>query len=264
MAPTEDLNMFSILLPVAGVIFVIAVGVILLTQHFRKNLFRQMAAQEELKHAHQKALLMSSIEVQERERKRIAQDLHDELGASLSIARMHLVQLEEQTKNATNIDLQYALQNVRTMAETAMASMRRISHELMPPQLEVFGLVKTLESVASQINGVGVVTIHLETEPELMRPSWIVELGLYRMTMELINNTLKHAEAKDIFITISTTNKNIQVFYRDNGKGLQGSDYSHGLGLKNLEARASALKGTFEMGSSGSVGFSARLSVPLE
>ena len=147
MEATEQLTFLKILLPFAGIAFIIAIGVILINQQFRKKLHDEMLKQEQLKSQHQLNMLRSSIQVQEAERKRIAQDLHDELGATLSIARMQLVQLEDQNKQDKNLET--ALQRVRMATEASLASMRRISHQLMPPQLERFGLVTTMETVAS-------------------------------------------------------------------------------------------------------------------
>src|SRR2546421_9007317 len=107
MEQAQDVNFFYTLLPTAGIVFAIAVGVIFLYLHFRKNLFQQMLEQEEMKNKYQNDLLRSSIEVQEEERKRIAQDMHDELGATLSIARMQLVQIEQQ--QSKNVELTAAV-----------------------------------------------------------------------------------------------------------------------------------------------------------
>lgn len=262
MAPTtpHDLNLLSILLPLAGIVFIIVIGVVLMNQHFRKNLYKQILAQEELKSLHQRALLESSIEVQERERKRVAQDLHDELGASLSIARMQLVQLEENNEMAT---LLAPLRNIRNLMENALTSMRRISHELMPPQLETFGLVKTLESVAAQAGGTGKLEIRIHVHADFPRLPWIVELGVYRMAMELINNTIKHAHAVKVDIVLSLEHDRFVLRYSDDGRGVAGKIGDHGLGLKNLEARTSSLKGSFTTGSGPYGGFSATVTIPL-
>jgi signal transduction histidine kinase len=259
-ATPHELSVLSILLPLAGIVFIIVIGVVLMNQHFRKNLFKQMLTQEELKILHQQALLESSIEVQERERKRVAQDLHDELGASLSIARMHLIQLEESDEESA---LRTPLRNIRNLTENALASMRRISHELMPPQLETFGLVRTLESVAAQTGATGKLEIRTHVRGHFPRLPWIVELGVYRMTMELINNTIKHAHANKIDIVLSLEGERFVLRYSDDGRGIVEKTDSHGLGLKNLEARTSSLKGSFTTENGPGVGFSATVTIPL-
>jgi signal transduction histidine kinase len=237
------------------------VGVVLLTQQFHKNLYRQKLQAEELKNIHQSELPRSSIQVQEDERKRIAQDMHDELGAILSITKMHLQQLEEKEKNNTG-ELLPALQNIRSLTETSLASMRRVSHELMPQQLESFGLVKTLEAVAAQANKTGSIEVNIVTAANLPELSWPVKLGLYRMVMELINNTLKHAGANNILVQLKATANDITCTYTDDGTGLKHHDSGDGLGHKSIEGRAKALDGTVCFNNTGN-GFEAVIRIPF-
>ena len=260
METSPQISLLTTLLPLIGVIFIIAVGVVVLNQHFQKNLYRQKLAQEEIKNRHQQELLRSSILVQEQERKRIAQDLHDELGALLSISRMHLVQLEEKEANNTE-RLLPALQNIRLLTEKSLSSMRKISHELMPPQLEAFGLVKTLEAVAAHANKTGSIAIHIDVADYFPSLSWPVNLGLYRITMELINNTLKHACATIITIQFYNTGQNICCIYTDNGKGFRLEEKNAGLGHKSIEGRASSLGGNISF-TGLDKGFEAILTVP--
>jgi signal transduction histidine kinase len=261
MESTQELSFLTALLPLAGVVFIIAFGVILLNQHFRKNLAQQKLKQEELKTLHHKELLRSAIDTQEAERKRIANDLHDELGAVLSIARMHLIQLEEKS-TAPDGNLLAALQNVRTLTESALASMRRISHELMPPQLETFGIVKTLEALANRINSTN--GIHIEVSAGEWPPlSLSIQLGLYRICLELITNTIKHANATQITIRIASDASQLSMDYHDNGKGQHSSPVRSGLGTNSLEARVSALSGKITSNHIGESGFNFKLEIPL-
>lgn len=249
------------LLPLVIIIFVIGLGVVLLYQNFQKNLIAQQLKQETLKNIYQNSLLLSSIEAQEEERKHIAQDLHDELGAVLSIMRMNMVMLEEQSLRAGDDSLK-VLQNMRQWSETALTSVRSISHRLMPPQLETFGLVKTLESVAAQINSTGAIEIQLLTTPASCEIPWSTTLGLYRIIMELINNTIKHAAASRITIDLHMQ-QHITCRYTDNGIGLtDGAIPAKGLGYKNIQGRITALGGLVETGNAAGGGFYAHIRIP--
>lgn len=261
METSKGVEFLTTLLPFAAIIFIIAVGVVLLTQQFRKNLYRQKLQAEEMKSLHQAELLRSSIAIQEEERKRIAQDMHDELGAVLSITKMHLQQLEEKEKHNSPALLQ-ALQNIRSLTETSLASMRRISHELMPPQLESFGLIKTLEAVAKQANNAGSIHIAIQQDGELPPLSWPVSLGLYRIIMELVNNTFKHAGAKNINISFERIPGSLQCTYTDDGSGASPTADSAGIGQKSIEGRISSLGGRIDYLPAGP-GFNATIKVPL-
>uniref|UniRef100_UPI00404BA24B sensor histidine kinase n=1 Tax=Fulvivirga sp. TaxID=1931237 RepID=UPI00404BA24B len=252
-------NFISALLPLASVIFIIAVGVILLNQHFRKNLIQQQLDKEELKTNYNQKLLRSSIEIQEIERKRMAADLHDEIGAILSITRMHIIQLEEANTGMSN--QLYALQNIRTLTESALASTRRISHELMPPQLESFGIIKTLESIAAKINTSEAVQV-LITSEMLPTLSWDIQLALYRVCLELISNTIKHANATEIQIDFYYIDSKLVIEYKDDGIGIETNDKSKGLGIKNIEARILAISGRLLESPLNENGFRIKLEIP--
>ncbi len=263
METVKDSTFIGALLPLVVVIFIIAVGVVLLYQHFQKNLFIQKLNQETLKNIHQGDLLRSSIEAQEEEQKRIAHNLHDELGAVLSIMRMNIIMLEQQEQEMP-IPMLTGLQNVRRLCESALDSTRNISHRLMPPQLEAFGLIKTLESVIGQINNANSLCIHLDVPSNLPLFSRSINLGLYRIIMELINNTIKHSGAAKATIDIRLADQLIICHYSDNGIGFSNDHINKGLGHKSIDGRVNALNGTLDIRALSGVGFHAAIQIPIQ
>lgn len=262
MEATAQLNFFTILGSFIAIVFIIAVGVVLLNLQFQKNMFRQQLANEELKSKHQLDLLQSSIAVQEGERKRIAENLHDELGAILSISRMRLLQLEADLLQASSGEKE-TLSEIRSYIETSIASMRRISHELIPPQLEQFGLIKTLESITYQLSKTNETIVTLSFSQNLPQFSWTLQIGLYRVLMELINNTIKHANASEIHIDITLKDETLTCLYIDNGIGLKEGFSGTGLGFKNIEGRVNALNGLLSISEQSASGFTAAIQIPI-
>lgn len=262
MEEGSQLAFMNTLLPFVGVAFLIALGVVILMQQFLKNLYREQLQQEELKSKHQLELLRYSIRAQEEERKRIAQDLHDELGAILSITRVYAMRAERLI-DSNQEQLRLDLHTITGMTGDALENMRRISHELMPPQLEKFGWLHTIETIAAQMNHSGELQVEVvckETIPLLTKE---VELTLYRVIMELINNTLKHADASLIRIEINADAEKVYVIYTDDGKGLPADAPFKGLGHKNMEGRMHSLGGTIQFGHTSRRSFQAILSVPF-
>lgn len=265
MEQENHITFMETLLPFAGIIFLIAIGVILLTQQFRKNLYREQAEQEVLKNKHQLELMRSGMMVQEAERKRIAQDMHDELGAMLSINRMHLLQAERKHAG-TNAELLADLQNIRSLTENSLESMRRISHQLMPPQLEQFGFVKTIGDVCHQLTEAGklnVICLADDTISEHITDE-LLQLTLYRICMELINNSIKHANATEVKLQLKMENNNLSLQYSDNGIGMKTTGKKEGSGLKNLTERIRFLQGTLVITTAPNQGFSIKVSVPVK
>lgn len=257
------MNSATTIIPFVLIIFSVAIGVVMLNFHFQKRLLTEKLEQDKLITIHQTELLRSSILAQEEERKRIAQDLHDELGAILSIMRMHLKLLEQSSINSST-NSKENITNILQLSENALTSLRSISHQLMPPQLERYGLIKTIESVVNQINSTKKITIHLNSPDSQTTISWDINLSLYRIIMELINNTIKYANATIIQIDIAYNNYTLSCIYTDNGDGIIKENIDAGLGLKSIEARISALKGKLEFGNrTGVKGFFANLEIPV-
>lgn len=261
METANDINFLSALLPLTGVVFLIVLGVLLLNQQFKKKLLTQKLKQEKLNAQHQFELLQASIAVQEEERKRIARDLHDELGAALSMARMHLMHIEQETA------LQPAqithMQQVRGMLENALASTRRISHELMPPLLESFGLAQTLEAMATDLNKLGKLQLEVITGNYTHRLPLAAELGLYRVCMELVNNTIRHAQATHIRLHLQQQAGSVTLHYNDNGKGFDETNLKKGIGQHSIETRIHALNGTVTIKNSEQGGIAVTAEIPL-
>lgn len=260
METSSSITLLSAILPFIVIVFIIAIGVVLLSLQFQKKMYKQQLLNEELKGKHQLDLLQTSIAVQEGERKRIAENLHDELGAVLSISRMRMMQLERELVNDTHID---TLGEIRSYIETSIASMRRISHELIPNQLEQFGLIATLENITEQLTKTKKITVTLSSNIESDEIPWTVQLGLYRVLMELINNTIKHANASEIHIDLTKHTTSLQCLYKDNGVGMQNNNAMNGLGLKNIEGRIKALEGKLIVDGTKKSGFTASIQIPI-
>jgi signal transduction histidine kinase len=132
----------------------------------------------------------------------------------------------------------------------------------MPPQLEEFGLIKTLRAIAKQINEAKNIKLELIADDDLPRWAGAIELGLYRICMELINNTLKHANANNIIIQLKQYGDQILCSYADDGKGL-AENYILGHGFKNIEARLNSIGASSTMGNQPKGGFYASVTIPL-
>ncbi len=258
MEASQELDIVRLILPLAIIVLIIAIGVVLLYQQFQKNIIRQRLEKEELKSQYQKELLQTTINVQEEERKRIARDLHDELGAALSIGRMQLVQLENQQE----IDPK-KLSKIRELVEETLASTRRISHELMPLQLTKLGLEKALLALLEKVEGSNQLQTQIAIGLKGQKLPWLQEIALYRIYSELINNTLKHAEANTIEISIWLESEQLFCRYADNGIGINKKVLEQGLGLKSLESRIKAFEGTLKSGNRNEGGFFANMKIPI-
>lgn len=240
MESWQEVNSYYILYAGTAAMLILSTGMLLIFRAYHKRLMRQQNEKSELEIKYRDDLLSGNIRATEEERARIARDLHDEVGASLSLLRMQVRSLP-----------------VAELAETRMAidetldMVRRISHHLQPPALEAFGLVVALQQYCEQLTQHSGISISLDNYDEDIRLDSLTELSVFRVIQELVQNTLKHADATEVSIELQYDKGILNVSYTDNGKGY---DYSKmqkesGLGLKNIEIRMRQCNGKVEYSS---------------
>ena len=178
------------------------------------------------------------------ERKRIARDLHDEMGMRLSGIKMRVGDIRE-------IHDRDAINKIVTEAEQLIsdtsADMRAISHNLMPKSFAEYGLIDALEHQLSSIAEKNQLKINFEHSGFEARLNSEFELNLYRIINEMLNNTLKHSGADTVDVVLRKEKKNISVFFSDNGKGFSPAQKQNGSGLLNIENRIYLYGGKYSM-----------------
>lgn len=213
----------------------------------------------------EKQILKLSIEAQDKERQRIAKDLHDDLGSNLAMIKLRMeLLMENPTKS--NCSTQN-LEEIHQMLDGACKDLRYISHELMPADLSTKVMRTMVEELVEKLSVQRKVAIHAQVE-DIPVLSIDTKVNLFRIIKELMNNILKHAQATAANIRLfqASDSDTITLEVSDNGKGipkevLEGK--SKGMGLKNLEKRVEYLKGKLDIQSSG-LGTLIRVEIPLE
>jgi signal transduction histidine kinase len=195
-------------------------------------------------------LIRKTIEIESRERQRIAADLHDELGAYLSSLIMYIEVLEQECDE--NPDLADKIAQVNKLSRHAIKSVEVIVSNLNPSYLSRLGLAKTIEKAISKINSLNKTQFLMDTANFKLDLAPSVEITLYRICTELINNALKHSSAKNARITLFNQRKKINLIYEDNGVGFHHAKSSHEnskMGLQNLAMRVASLGGSYKVDS---------------
>jgi signal transduction histidine kinase len=193
----------------------------------------------------QKERLVAVIQGQETERKRIAEDLHDEVGAQLSVLKLNLNHLQQQSQNG-QVEL---IKESKEFTDGIIQQLRFISQSLHPQTLDNLGLAHALDSFSSLMNKNKTVSVRFQRDNSEFQVDREKALNIYRVIQELINNIIKHAEAKNILISYQSTNSMLTVTVEDDGNGrladgLQESRKKTGsLGLKNIESRLNIIGG---------------------
>jgi signal transduction histidine kinase len=229
------------------------IGVILLSV-LLFLLFKQRS-----KNKRQNELIDAISETQNIERKRIAQDLHDSIGGSLALIKNKLEVVSDKEQPSK----QDLTETIKTVSNTS-DNLRRISHNLMPSELIKFGLVSGIQSIIEQLNKEEL-NAQLYAHNMEQRIDPVKEIQLYRIIQEIIQNALKHANAKNISISLNKYAKHLNLMIEDDGNGFDITLQKNkkGIGLNNIKQRISQLKGTFNIDTAINRGTTYNIQIPI-
>jgi signal transduction histidine kinase len=225
---------------------VLAIGLIAFIVFHQRKVIKYQQQLQLMEEEKQQILLNASIRWQEEERQRIAADLHDDAGPLLATARLYL------NDNLVNLDVASQLQSISSakhIIDDTIQLIRNISHSLMPPTLKNFGLESAVSDLFQKINGSGAINASCKFHNYKERLLPQVELLIFRVTQELVNNILKHSSASFINLSQNITDNKFYIRLNHDGKGITQSDFekmnksSVGLGLKNIMSRMKVLEG---------------------
>jgi len=217
---------------------------------FLKKMFDYIAMMQEKRQESEKQVLSAILSTEEKERKRMAGELHDGLGPLLSSIKMTVHALKAGSKySAEQLVLH---QNISESVSEAIKSLREISYNLSPSVLEDFGLITALRSFIGKTQPV--VDFKLEfvsnvtDEQKIEKDTAVI---LYRSVCELINNAIKHAKATKVMISLYQESYKIRLLYQDDGIGFNYDSPMKreplGMGLHTIQSRVNAIDGSFSL-----------------
>ncbi|GAB3511256.1 ATP-binding protein [Emticicia fontis] len=194
----------------------------------------------------QKEITEKILQTQETERQRIASDLHDDLGGSIATVKRYMAEIKE--KNKQN-ELKKIVDNIEPIIHQTSEDIRRISHNLMPPEFERLGLQNSIQYLVNR-SSTPKVQIQFLTFGNVHLLEAEVSINIYRIVSELINNLLKHSRATLATVQMIYYEKYLSVIVEDNGTGHQiVKEPQKGIGLKSIFLRAKYIGATLKVDS---------------
>jgi len=171
------------------------------------------------------------LSLQEQDRERLAEELHDNIISQLNIIRLTI---NEKKPEELNVDLKRSMQMIR-----------ELSHNLTPPDLNEIDLADLIADYLVPINkNIEVIFHHLTIEKAISNP---VKLNIFRIIQELITNILKHAEATRVDVSLRISLNYLMLTIEDNGRGFIIGNHSGGIGLRNVHSRAQKIKAIYKL-----------------
>lgn len=215
----------------------------------------------------EKEIRKSLLEGENKERKRIANELHDGIAQYLSAALLHfdgaiepLLNIEKRSEHTQK------LMHVRSLVKDALAETQTISHNLMPKTIEKYGMGGAIRSLIEQYEVSTDIQFHFTQQEEIeSKLNNEIEINVYRMIQELLSNAVRHANCDTVWITLRKEKQLLICVVRDNGTGkdLPESFETDGLGLRTIYNRAQLLSGSVQFNNNPGKGIEVRIEVPI-
>lgn len=246
---------------------ILASFIVIFVVIYQKKILAQQNQMRISENRHQRELLEAIIQVEDSEREKIAKNIHDDVGAQLNILRLKATKIMRNTANPGVIT--EAAQECQVLLDDCIENIRGIARNLAPATLLRLGYLKGIGELCRHISSSGTVGISFSADQPEARFPQKTELQLYRITLEIITNIIRHARASAITLTVSSGKKNLLVFIAHNGKGItsekvrQLRETPGGIGLKSIESRAQLINAAIQYISIGENRSHITIEVPL-
>ncbi len=214
-------------------------------------------------------IMQTIIQTEEKEKKRFSEDLHDGLGPLLSSIKLYLNLLKSKSKSGKSKDeIIKVVKFIEELSDEAIANAKTIANDLTPNILNDYGLEQAVSNFCNNLDNSGLIKIYYLINLNGKRLDNSLEMNVYRIIKELINNTLKHAEAKQIELNINLKENKLLIQFKDDGKGCKMDDVlskNHaGLGIRNIYNRVRSMKGHIDLKTKPGRGMEVNIHYPVE
>lgn len=231
---------------------------------FIRKIFNLQDEVERLRTENEQRVLSAVINTEETARQKFARELHDGLGPALSSIKMTLSAVNQETLTPFNRKI---ISNICNLTDNSLVTLKEIANNLSPHLLKNFGLEKAIETFADQLFSASAIKYSLFLNIDKQNLSEEMNISLYRIVCELMNNSLKHAHPTTIYLEITESDKLLVMNYKDDGCGFDNfqlrTESKHtGMGFDNITSRTRLLKGMYYIDTAPGKGFSIEFYFP--
>lgn len=253
------------LLVIAGICLVIflLLFIIIFVVLYRQRQALLIKKNEQIQYEFQQTLLQSQLEMQEQTLQKISEEIHDNIGQALSLAKLHLNTIESPLPPEADTKMNGA----RQLVSKAIQDLRDISRSFNTDNIQALGLVAAIEQELDLIRRTGKYTLSFVQEGNLFRLPPQQELIIFRVVQECFQNIIKHADARQIDVLILFKAGQMEITVRDDGKGFalhptEELGPGNGLGIRNMNARVKLIGGQVDIDSQPGSGTTIRILIP--
>lgn len=261
---SEKVNIIIFISITTILILLLGILIILVIYLYQQRQISYHKKLGELNIRHEKNLISTQLEVQENMFRHISQEIHDNIGLTLSLVKLRLntLNLEEKDKATSQIS-----SSIELLSES-ITQLKDISRSLNADIINSYGLIKALENELTRIKDSSAIAILFKIEGEPVYMDSQKELIIFRIIQEAFNNILKHSEAKNASLLLKYTTRDLYVSIHDDGKGFPVTTtdkFSNKgkAGMRNMEARSRMIRATMEISSNPGNGTLLQFIIPI-
>ncbi len=238
---------------IAGATTLLIISLLSYRNYRQKQKLQQLRINE-LETEKQLTATEAVLKGEEQERTRLAKDLHDGLGGLLSGVKFSLSNMKDNL--IITPDNMAVFERSLDMIDASIRELRRVAHNMMPEMLTKFGLDEALKEYCNILNGTGLLKVKYQSLGMEARPDKSLEIIVYRIIQELLNNVLKHASASEAFVQLVRETNRLNIVVEDNGKSFDTAilEKNKGAGWMNIRSRVDYLKGQLDIHSEAGKG----------
>ena len=250
MENIEEINILMLIILGCLGMFILAISIVLFIVTYNKRVLQQQHQIQEEKYRHQKELIEATIRVEEREREKIAKNIHDDLGALLNVMRLNNISAIKKIEDKTSV--LKTLENNKELLNSTSEIVRSVAKQLAPPTLLKLGYVEGIKELARQLNNTESLKVAVDFRNITTRLDQKIEVQLYRITSEVVNNILKHASASAVQIDLTQVEGAFILTIAHNGIGISSEKVEKltkkegGLGLKSIQTRVQSINASIQ------------------
>lgn len=261
MFQSQQINFPLIIITGTVTFFVLVISLFVFVKKYQQRRFQYLQEKQELQSQFQQELLRAQLEIQEQTLKNVSQEIHDNIGQTLSLVRLNLSPVGEESLETSKEKIIAS----KALVSKAIKDLRNLSKTLDTDAILAAGLINALQTELELIDKSKAfqTTFKISGAPVQIAPT--KELILFRIVQEAINNIIKHSQATVLSIEIVFEENGLTLSVADNGRGLDATAHAikdQGSGLRNMRNRAQLLGGTFEL-ESNQTGTQIKVTLPI-
>ena len=264
--PEKDQDIRLIAIIGTALILFWSVLLIVISYLLKRKKYKYFKEKQELQAQFHQTLLQTQLEIQEQTLKNISQEIHDNIGQALSLAKLTLNTMLP----VSDERLQQKILNSKDLVSKSISDLRDLSRSLDTDYVKEMGLQRAIEYEMEMMNKTETIETALIVDGTVIRLDKQKELILFRIVQETFNNIIKHAEASRLEVKVNYKPTEIELLIADNGKGVDLSPFceqvnnTFGLGIRNMHNRAKLIGADFRMSSTLGKGTRVQIILPLE